>query len=400
MRPWTHVRKVLCIRPDNMGDLLMSAPAIAALKQTFGCHIAVLTSTAAKGIAARIPAIDDVIIWDVPWVKGTATTLEGFNDMIKEIRRRGFDGAVIFTAFSQNPLPSAMVATLAGIPNRAAYCRENPYHLLSHWIPEKEPYDLLRHQVERDLDLVRSIGAQVTDDDIVLAMPTNVEEILRRKMTMAGIDLSKLWLIMHPGVSEIKRAYDTWQWIEAGRRITIELGYQVVITGSGSETQLTKKIRDGIGRDACALGGLLSLDELIVLICRAPLLISVNTGIVHIAAAVRTKVVVLYALTNPQHAPWKAVGKILPFPVGDELKSRNEVLRHVDRKYFQCPIPRVTPEDIVNAARETLVDKVDRPVDELVLPLSNEPRYAKDLEFPRSVEFPEDGQRRNKGGSE
>ncbi len=71
------------------------------------------------------------------------------------MRHGGFDAAVIFTVYSQSPLPAAMLCYLAGIPRRLAHCRENPYALLSDWLREPEPQQRTRHEVERQLDLVR-----------------------------------------------------------------------------------------------------------------------------------------------------------------------------------------------------------------------------------------------------
>src|SRR5690606_26512848 len=152
---------------------------------------------------------------------------------------------------------------------------------------------------------------------------------VRDKIADAGVITSEPWLIIHPGVSELKRAYDPELWIEAGKRIVSTLGYQIVITGTENEKDLAESIRNGIGNSAFSLAGMLSLEELIALIRLAPLLISVNTGTIHLAAALQTKVIVLYALTNPQHPPWKAVGKVLPFSVMPELQSKNEVLQFV-----------------------------------------------------------------------
>src|SRR5690606_19173117 len=143
----------------------MSTPAIVALKETFGCSISLLTSSMASAVAPYIPGVDHTIVWDVPWVKGTdPTCLTQFEDVITELKKHAFDAAVIFTVFSQSPLPTALMLTLAGIPNRLAYCRENPYHLLSHWVPEREPYTFVLHQTRRDLDLVKAIGASTIDE--------------------------------------------------------------------------------------------------------------------------------------------------------------------------------------------------------------------------------------------
>ena len=88
-------------------------------------------------------------------------------------------------------------------------------------------------------------------------------------------------------------------------------------------------------------------------------MLSVNTGTVHIAAAAGTPVVVLYAQTNPQHTPWKVPCKVLQFPVAEELRSRNEVIKFVNEKLYQAPVEMPAPDDIVSAVK-TLLDQADR----------------------------------------
>ncbi|MDQ2657799.1 MAG: glycosyltransferase family 9 protein [Bacteroidota bacterium] len=369
MSTWQDCKRILCIRPDNIGDLLMSSPAIAALKETFGAHITLLTSTMAKGIAPYLPAVDEILTWDVPWVKGTSMTTErDFHRIVETLEKKNFDAAVIFTVFSQSALPTALMATLARIPRRLAYCRENPYHLLSHWIPEKEPYSFVRHQVRRDLDLVATVGARTQDERLRLQVKVYPQESVRKKLLAAGVDISMPWVIIHPGASEKKRQYAAPLWIRAGTKITRELGYQVIVTGTERERVTAENIAGGIGAGSFSVAGKLSLEELITLIRFSPLLITVNTGPAHIAAAVETKVIVLYALTNPQHAPWKTVGKVLPFSVAEGLESQNEILRFVHMKYYSRGRLMVEPDDIVVAAEDILVRKNEGVIDELVLP--------------------------------
>lgn len=334
---WQNCKNILVVRLDNMGDLLMSTPAIRALKETFNSRVTVLTSSMAAGIANHIPEIDFVVTFDVPWVKSAhASFSTGFLQLAEVLKGRNFDAAVIFTVFSQNPMPAIMLAHLADIPLRLAYCRENPYELLTHWVPDEEPYTLIKHQVERDLDLVATIGAKTSNDLLSIQIP-DAWESTQKKLGKNSIDLQKPWLILHPGVSELKRQYPTENWIETGKKLVADFGYQLILTGSSSEKKLTDEIRQGIGTNAFSMAGLLSLDEFICLIKEAPLLLSVNTGPVHIAAATQTPVVVLYAQTNPQHTPWKTLSKVLYFEVPEALRSKNEVLKFVQKNQEKVP---------------------------------------------------------------
>jgi lipopolysaccharide heptosyltransferase II len=352
---WKDCKNILIIRPDNMGDLIMSAPAIRALKETFGAKITVLTSTMAKGIVNHIPEIDEAIIFDLPWVKtANKPDVSVFNQVVAQLTEQHFDAAVIFTVYSQNPLPTAMLAYLAGIPRILAYCRENPYHLITDWAPDKEPYDLIKHQVRRDLDLVATVGATTKNENLHLNVDENLWPVVSRKLADQGFDVNQQWLILHAGVSEKKREYPVERWVATARQLIKENGYRILLTGSASEKNLTDELAMKIGEGSLSAAGLFGLDEFICLVKHAPVMLSVNTGTIHIAAAVGTPIVVLYAETNPQHTPWSVPCKVLYFSVPDNLKSKNEVIVHVNNTHYASPALLPTADEVVNAVNELI----------------------------------------------
>jgi ADP-heptose:LPS heptosyltransferase len=83
-------------------------------------------------------------------------------------------------------------------------------------------------------------------------------------------------------------------------------------------------------------------------------LLSVNTGPVHIAAAVDTPVVVLYAQTNPQHTPWMVPNRVLQFPVPAGSQSKNEVLKYLQQTIYRLPVAMPQANDIMEAVMELL----------------------------------------------
>jgi ADP-heptose:LPS heptosyltransferase len=318
-----------------MGDLLMSGPAIRALKETFQSHITVLTSTMGAPITGSMPEVDETIIFDAPWVQ-SSMPLSSFDKTVQQLKEGAFDAAVIFTVYSQNPLPAVMLAYLAGIPLRLAYCRENPYQLLTNWVPDKEPYEFIRHQVRRDLDLVAAVGATTTDENLHVTVQETLWHSVQQKLKQAGADLNKPLVLLHPEVSEVKRQYPLEDWNAAAQKLT---DCQLIITGK----------KETLIEGAISLAGQLSIEELIVLIKHAALLISVNTGTIHIAAATKTPVCVLYALTNPQHTPWRVASKVLYFDVAEDLCSKNEVVRYVRKSFLNKLLPAATTENIIAA---------------------------------------------------
>ena len=296
---WADVERVLCIRLDSMGDVLMTTPALRAVKAN-ARHVTLLTSPAGAEVARLIPEVDDVIVYEAPWMKASiAPALADDEAMIARLSAGGFDAAIIFTVFSQTPFPAAMLTRLAGMERTLAHCRERAYALVSDAIAETEPEGGIRHEVRRHLDLVAMVGWR-TDDERLSLQPTAEAETVA-----AGIAArfeGAPWAVVHPGASAPSRRYP---FFAEATRLLAEHGWRFAVTGSAEEGGLIE------GIDALDLTGKLSLAELAALIGRAPLLISNNTGPAHIAAAMGTPVVDLYALTNPQHTPWMTPARVL-----------------------------------------------------------------------------------------
>jgi len=348
-------RNILCIRADNMGDVILSSPAIRALKNFLGARITLLTSRMGGLIAPHVPEVDDVIIADLPWVKTNSMPSAGeFFVLAEQLKSLKFDLAVIFTVYSQSALPAAMLCFLAGIPRRLAYCRENPYHLLTDWAPDKEPYSYILHQVERDLRLVQTIGVRPLDDRLHVTYSQAAKKSVVRKAMASGIDIHLPRILLHPGVSEQKREYPLQRWIEAGSLLQKELGAQLVISGSDKDAAQAEEIRKCLPAPACSLAGKLDMDEFISLISLSSLVISVNTATAHIATALNRPLVVLYARTNPQHTPWKGRSEVLSFSPEAAQVSRNEVIGWVDQKLYKVRADYPDAERILSAVRKLL----------------------------------------------
>lgn len=334
MTSWNNCRNILCIRLDNMGDLMMSGPAIRAVKESFQSKITVLTSSKAERLAHKLPFIDHVMVFDSPWMKLPDHDTMGFMNLVESVRAQSFDACIVFTVYSQNPMPAIMLAYLAGIPLRLAYCRENPYELLTDWIPDPEPYSIIRHQVKRDLKLVEPVGAFSSNDD--LDFPLDEAELLttRRKLKGMGIDLNRPFLVFHCGVSEAKRQYPSHLWVQAATLAADYFNWPILFTGSAEEIPYIRSIQSEVTAENYLLAGELQLSEFAVVLDRAETVVSVNTGTIHLASALKTPLVVLYARSNPQHTPWNVRHRVLEYSIPEAMKSQNEVIRYVDELLY------------------------------------------------------------------
>ncbi len=349
---WRQVENVLCVRLDALGDVLMTTPALRALKESRpGRRLTLLTSPAGAELAPLVPEIDAIIVYDAPWMKATAPRADSRPEfaMINRLRRERFDAAVIFTVFSQSPLPAALLCMLADIPRRLAHCRENPYQLLTDWLPEREPEQFIRHEVRRQLDLVASLGCLSADERLSLRVPESASRRVRTLLREVGVDEEAPWLVIHPGASAPSRRYPPEHYATAAHLLAREHALQVVFSGSEGERPLIDGIRSAMRASSVSLAGRLNVAELAALIQRAPLLVTNNTGPAHIAAAVGTPVVDLYAQTNPQHTPWKGAARVLYH----DVPCKNCFKSICPEGHHDC-LARVPPEAVVAAALELL----------------------------------------------
>ena len=312
---WQQARNVLCIRLDTIGDVLMTGPAIRAVREARpDRRVTVLTSSAGAAAARLLPGVDDVLVYDAPWMK-PAPDRRPEHEVAGELRARNFDAGVIFTVYSQSALPAAFLCRLAGIRLRLAHCRENPYGLLTDWVREVEPEQTIRHEVERQLALVAAVGCVPADDrmriDIAPAALDSVEQLLM----VSGLDRGRPWCVVHPGASAPSRRYPPAGFAAAADELVVRDAWQVVFAGGADDVDLVESIRRMMIAPSVSVAGKLDLPELTALISLSPLLIANNSGPAHLASATGTPVVDLYALTNPQHQPWRVPAQVLSHDV-------------------------------------------------------------------------------------
>src|SRR5205823_7129139 len=216
-----------------------------------------------------LPVVDDAIVYDAPWVKGGDPTraAEADRRMLGALARRRFDAAVIFTVCTQSALPAALMCRLAGIPLRLGHCRENPYELLTHWVHDTEVFTTgMRHEVARQLDLVKSVGFQPCDERMQFRYPASDVLAMRRKFVEAGGDLLRPYVVVHPGATAASRRYPAERFGIAAQAIVEATGCQIVFAGGADERPLIATAQSRMTATGISLAGLLTLGELAALI--------------------------------------------------------------------------------------------------------------------------------------
>lgn len=343
--PWQAARRLLAVRLDGMGDVLMTEPALAAVRGGGRRHVTLLTSDAGCQMGRLLPSVDEVIHYPAPWMKASAPRDAGLDlMMIERLRARGYDAALIFTVSTQSALPAALLCHLAGIRLRAAACRENPYQLLTDWIREEEPA-VTPHEVERQLGLVRHLGFAPRRVRMALRLRAEHRSGAVAALRRAGLRPERPWLMVHPGATAPSRQYPPQRFGLAVGRLVREDGWQAVVAGGPEDGDLMRTLRGAANAPTLSLTGL-QLGELAAAISMAGVFIGNNSGPMHMAAALGTPSVITYAQTNPQHTPWRATARVLQrdVPCANCLRSVCPLRHHACLRLIE-------PGEIVDAAR-------------------------------------------------
>ncbi|MGN6700581.1 MAG: glycosyltransferase family 9 protein [Thermomicrobiales bacterium] len=353
---WRAARRVLAVRLDNLGDVLLMTPALHAIKETLPeATLTLLTSPVGAQAGRLDPDVDDVIVCEAPWVdpwQQLPHDSERERRLIAALRARRFDAAVIFTSYRQSALPAAYLCYLADIPLRLAASIDGPGSLLTsrHRHPDRP-----LHEVERSLDLVGAVGCTTCQRDLILRVPEEARADVAARLSTLGLDGYPL-VVVHPGCSMPARTYPAEGYAAIVTELVEQLGAAVVLTGTAAEQPLLDTIWLQLGaavrQQSCAFAGALSFAEFCALIASADLAVTNNTGPMHIAAAVKTPVVALFALTNPpgQWAPWRVPYRLL----NRDVPCR--ICYHRVCPYTHDCLRRVTPQIAVAAAAELLAE--------------------------------------------
>lgn len=278
------MKRVLVARLDNNGDVLLAGPAVRAVAHR--AEVTLLCGPRGRSAAELLPGVAAIRVFEAPWIDPEPQPVRRreMDAMIDALGALELDEAIILTSFHQSPLPLALLLRMAGVPFIAATSPDYAGSLLDvrHRIEDEQ-----LHEVERALSLVGAVGYH---------LPAKDSGALRINRRPSVLSILRPYVVVHPGASVPARAWDP----DRNAALVDELiarGHRVVVTGGPDERDLTAAVA-GPARDAVIdLGGRTDLAGLAEVIAAADTVITGNTGPAHVAAAVGTPVVSLFAPT-------------------------------------------------------------------------------------------------------
>jgi ADP-heptose:LPS heptosyltransferase len=315
--------RTLVARLDSDGDVLLAGPAVRAAA-TAG-EVVLLCGPGGVRAAELLPGVTRIIEWECPWIVNPASEvrpvdIEALIALVHGIRA---DVALILTSFHQSPLPTALLLRLAGVPRIVARSIDYPGSLLD--VRLRDDPDV--PEALRALEVARAAGFELPEgDDGRLAVADPPET-----------DLERPYVVVHPGATAPARTWSPDRWAKAVVALTAA-GHRVVVTGGPAETELTGHVAGAGGLD---LGGRTSFRELSGVLAGADAVVVGNTGPAHLAVAVGTPVVSLFAPVVPA-VRWAPHGKHVL--LGDQSAPCR------DSRARECPVPGHPCLDLVDPA--------------------------------------------------
>ncbi|HEX5996027.1 MAG TPA: glycosyltransferase family 9 protein [Jiangellales bacterium] len=327
--------RALAVRLDSAGDVLLTGPAIRALAHRYE-RVDLLASPAGSAAGELLPGVYELFIFDPPWSGYEPPPVDStaIKSVVHRLGRRRYDRAVIFTSYHQCPLPMALLARLAGVGWIGAISEDYPGSLLDH-----RHHRAGGHEVEAAVNLARAAGGELPPgDDGGLRLRRPLPDV-------GGLVPDRPYVALHPSASVPARGLLPGH----ARAIAGHLlanGWAVVITGTGPEAATAASVTPS---GAVNLAGRTSLAELAAVLDGASCVVVGNTGPAHVAAAVGTPVVSLFAPVVPveRWAPYRVPSVVL----GDQAAACR------DTRARECPIPghpcisNVRPEEVAAAVQ-------------------------------------------------
>jgi ADP-heptose:LPS heptosyltransferase len=329
--------RVLVARLDSDGDVLLAGPAVRAVAAA--ASVVLLVGPRGRQAAGLLPGVAETLVWRAPWIDPSPgpVTPSDVDGLVTSLRLLRLDAAVVLTSFHQSALPLALLLRLAGVPRITAVSEDYPGSLLDvrHRVDGELP------EAERGLSTVAAAG---------FPLPPRDDGLLRVRRPLpdvSGLTGPRPYVVLHPGASVPARAWSPGNCAGAVEALRAA-GHRVLVTGGPAEAGVTAAVagRPPAG-DVVDLGGRTSFAELAAVLAGADAVVVGNTGPAHLAAAVGTPVVSLFAPVVPA-ARWA------PYGVPTVLLGDQDAPCRATRAR-QCPVPghpcldTVTPQDVVAA---------------------------------------------------
>jgi len=320
-----NLNNILVIRTDRIGDVVLTTPVIKTLRKAYPmARISVLVSPSTKDLVQGNPYLDEIILDDR---EGAHRGFLGFLRLICDIRRGRFDVAFVYHTKRRYNLASF----LAGIPHRVGYKNKKFGFLLNH--PIKDIRSLgEKHEAQFSMDVLKEVGIEASDFDFFI--PTNKDAEHWANHWLVSEDLKgEDFIAIHASSSNPQVCWPAQRFAKLIDSLQKHYSFKIVLIGSPQTTELYGDILRLTSQKPLNLGGQTSLAQTASLLRRCRLLISNDSGPVHLAAALGVPVIAIFVRNQPGVNPerWRPFSDKGIYLYSPKVVEVQEVLDNVER---------------------------------------------------------------------
>ncbi len=290
------------MRLDRLGDVVLSTPVLTQLRQAYPqAFLAMMVRPACRELIEGHPALNDALVYDKA---GPQRSVLGTVRFARGLRRYGFDTALILHPTNR----SHWIPWLAGIPMRIGYNRKCAW-LLTHRVPHRKQ-EGAKHEAEYALDMLRVLGIEPATPAPLVPIHPAADQRVRQLLRQQGVSDAALLVAMHPSASDSSKRWPAERFAQLADRLAQEHRAHILVVAGPEDAPHARTVVHQMRQRAVNFAGALSVGELAALLARCRLLVSNDSGPVHIAAAVGTPVVAIFGRNQPgiNAARWRPLG--------------------------------------------------------------------------------------------
>jgi heptosyltransferase-2 len=323
--PSWNPKKIMVRATNWIGDAVMSLPAIEALHARFpNSEIVLVAKPWVSELYQNHPAVSRQIVYDAA---GEHRGIRGFWKLVRELRSERFDAAILL----QNAFHAAWIAWCAGIAFRIGYARDGRSSLLNEAVEAASPA-AYGHQTYYYLQLLFRSGLiekPQTVEEVHLHLAESERRWAARQLQALGLGGKRFLVGICPGASfgPAKRWLPD-RYAKLADRLIDALGADVLIFGSRAESSLAEDVAQVMGHTPVLVAGKTTLREFMALLAKCQLVITNDSGPMHLAAALQLPLLAIFGSTNE-----RATG-----PLGHRVRVIKHSVECSPCGLRQCPI--------------------------------------------------------------
>lgn len=297
-------KNILIVRTDRIGDVVLTTPAIKALREHYAtARISILVAPLTRDLVDGNICLDEVLVDDR---KGEHKGLRGFVRLVRTIRQRKFDCALVLHTKKRTNL----TCFLSGIPVRIGYKNNKFGFLLNRPIPDIR-HKGEKHEAQYCLDVLKKMGIVCSNKDLDLPVKEDALRWMDQFCKEQNISEDDRMIAIHPGASDPSKRWPENRFAELMDQLGKRYSAKIILIGALETDNIAQTIITLSDTPAVNMAGQTTVGQLAALLMRCDLLVSNDSGPVHVAAGVGTPVVSIFTRNQPGINPerWGPLGE-------------------------------------------------------------------------------------------